>query len=121
MKLSRQDKLFWLVLLVLILTTIFVLGYWKNLNQSYKKGASVEFDDAVVAATDLFRARANEINLANGPCLSNDLRPGWVVDIVHNPRGDLDNLPENQCQAYLEGRARHFVELDQSGNVVRVK
>jgi hypothetical protein len=44
-----------------------------------------------------------------------------VADVVHSPRDPIDDLPENQCQAYLEGRAKHFVEIDVNGNIIRVK
>ena len=37
--------------------------------------------------------------------------PLWVADIAHDPREDIDDEPENQCQRYREGEASHFVEL----------
>ncbi len=54
-----------------------------------------------------------------GPCLSNNLLPGWVCDIAHNPRKEIDNLPENQCSAFRNGLASHFVELDAYCNFIR--
>ena len=44
----------------------------------------------------------------------------YVVDIVHVPRTAEDDLLENQCQDYREGKITHFVELDKDGNVVRI-
>ncbi|MEM3572883.1 MAG: hypothetical protein QXJ62_01435 [Nitrososphaeria archaeon] len=60
----------------------------------------------------------------NGPCLS-DNEPNWniedwVCDIAHSPRQPIDDLPENQCQAYRNGSAHHFVELDTSCNLIKV-
>jgi hypothetical protein len=60
-------------------------------------------------------------DLSKGPCLSNALMPGWVLDIAHNPREDVDNDPANQCAAYIQGSAKHVVELDVEGNLIRVK
>jgi len=47
------------------------------------------------------------LDLSSGPCLSNSLHGNqdypetmWVLDIAHNPRQDIDNLPENQCSAF---------------------
>lgn len=60
-------------------------------------------------------------DLANGPCLSDNLTTGWVADLVHNPRLDVDNKPANQCPSYLNGTAKHFVELDLQGNFVRAQ
>jgi hypothetical protein len=62
-------------------------------------------------------------NLSNGPCLS-DNNPDWTVndwvcDVAHSPRQDVDNLPENQCSAFREGKASHFVEVDNNCNLIR--
>lgn len=118
----KKKLLFWLILFVIVATSLAVLFFLRNLTYVYKQGNSTEVDDAVVAAKDLYRVQvASGIDLLAGPCLSNDLRTGWVVDIVHNPRQSIDDLPQNQCPAYIEGRAKHFVELDQQGNIIRVK
>lgn len=80
------------------------------------------YDTAISAAFSLYKERlAQGVDMTDGPCLTNDLMPSWVVDIVHSPREKIDDLPQNQCQAYLEGRAIHFVELDANGNLVRVR
>ena len=44
----------------------------------------------------------------------------YAVDIVHGPRIDIDNLPENQCEDYKNGKISHFIELDKDRNIVRV-
>lgn len=117
---GRSHRLFWLFLVSIVVIAATTL--WFNRNVGYRKGVSAEFDKAVANAKSLYRKRALEgMDMSNGPCLTNDLMPGWVVDIVHSPRQPADDLPENQCPAYLEGRASHFVELDTSGNLVRVK
>lgn len=63
------------------------------------------------------------INLSAGPCLSdNDVNwmiEDWVCDIAHNPRKDIDDVIENQCNAYREEKAHHFVEIDPECNVIR--
>lgn len=121
MDLSNRTQLFWLTFCVILLTSLFVILYWSKLDHGYRKGNWAEADDAVAAAVNIFRQHSGDIDLTNGPCLANNLKPDWVVDIVHYPRESVDDLPENQCQSYLEGLAKHFVELDQNGNVVRVK
>lgn len=62
----------------------------------------------------------------NGPCLSESLygNPAypetlWVLDIVHNPRTEIDNQPANQCAAYREGKAKNYIELDEQGNLIK--
>lgn len=81
-----------------------------------------EIDTAVNQAKFLYRQRREMgEDFSSGPCLSNALMPGWVVDIAHNPRLPIDDLPQNQCPAFREGRAQHFVELDIDGNLIRAK
>lgn len=112
--------LFW-ILFGGVLTIAFIVIRFSN-PPVYKKGSSVTYDSAISAAKSLYKKRLSEgLDIASGPCLTNDLKPGWVVDIVHSPRTSEDNLAKNQCQAYLEGRATHFIELDLSGNLVQVR
>jgi len=56
-----------------------------------------------------------------GPCLSNEIAPDWVCDVVHEPRQAVDNLTANQCEAFRQGRANHFVEVDGNCNVVQAR
>jgi len=77
-------------------------------------------DQAVKMAQALFAQKVREgLDLSNGPCLSEEIIPDWCVDVAHSPRRMIDNLPENQCASYREGRVHHFVELDPSGKVIR--
>lgn len=87
---------------------------------SQKSTSKSEIDTAINQAKFLYRQRKEQgQDFSNGPCLSDALMPSWVVDIAHNPRQSIDDYPENQCPAYLEGRADHFVELDLEGNLIR--
>lgn len=77
---------------------------------------------AVNQARQLYLTRKGEgMDFSQGPCLSNALMPGWVVDIAHNPRQQMDDLAQNQCPAFREGQAKHFVEFDVNGELIRVK
>lgn len=108
-----------ITLLVILLTASMTL----ILNNANSKSASkFEIDTAVNQAKLVFRQKnATKEDISNGPCLSDALMPNWVADIVHNPRLPIDDLPANQCPAYREGRAEHFVELDLDGNLIRAK
>ncbi|MBI3486137.1 hypothetical protein HY025_04330 [Candidatus Daviesbacteria bacterium] len=117
---SFRIKLFLFIFSIILLITLVIL--WINTEKkSYQPGISTEFDQAANQAQFIYReTKKTGIDLKNGPCLTNALMPGWVADLVHNPRTKVDDLPENQCSAYLQGNAKHFVELDLEGNVVRV-
>ncbi len=106
----------------LILAITLIILWLNTQKKEYQPGISAEFDQAVNQAQLVYRQSAKRgDNLSSGPCLTNALLPGWVVDIAHSPRTPEDDLPANQCRAYLEGTAKHFVELDIDGNVIRVR
>lgn len=125
---------FKLKLFILILVTIItgsILTYWLNTlykpqvyeisGQSYKPGISEEVDKAVNQAKHVYEQNQKlGVDFSKGPCLTNALLPGWVADIAHNPRQSTDDLAENQCEAFREGKATSFVELDPKGNLLRV-
>lgn len=116
-----SNKLF----LALISLSVVVVTAWLTLRLNGPQTRALpknEIDTAVNQAKHLYnQQKALGEDFSNGPCLSNALLPGWVLDIVHSPRQPVDNLPANQCSAYLEGRATHFVELDTEGNLVRAQ
>lgn len=79
---------------------------------------------AIDAAMEVYaEVAATGQDLSDGPCIAEELDdvPGWSVDIAHNPRQEIDNLPENQCQAYRDSETDHFVELDPAGNLIRAE
>lgn len=126
---DRRNKLLLLsltVILVVSLATVFANNpnpfEGKLRGGVYKPGVSYEADRAVNQAKKVYQEKTKlEVDMTEGPCLTNDLLPDWVLDIAHNPRTKEDNLPQNQCQAFLEGRAEHFVEMDTLGNVIHVR
>lgn len=119
---TEKVKLFLGVLIYVIIIAILILVVAGDRNAKYKRGVSAVFDKAVIQAQLLYEQKKQVgTDLSSGPCLTNDLFTDWVVDIVHNPRQPKDDLVQNQCPAFTEGRANHFVELDMDGNVVRVK
>ncbi len=60
-------------------------------------------------------------DLSAGPCLNEHLGGGFVCDIAHAPRQAQDGEPANQCQAYRNGSASRFVELDEYCDVIAVE
>lgn len=103
------------VILATALMTVLIHGGFTSTPKS-------EIDKAVNQARALYLQRKQSgDNFLNGPCLSNAILPNWVADLVHNPRIPADDQPQNQCPAFLEGSASHFVELDLEGNLIRAK
>lgn len=112
------------LLVILTLTVLFSTAFLTLIfNKAFVKGPTKgEIDTAVNQANYLYsqRKKLGE-DFSNGPCLSEALLPGWVLDISHNPRISVDDLPQNQCQSFREGRTKHFVELDTNGNLIRAQ
>jgi hypothetical protein len=76
---------------------------------------------ALAAARDAYAAaEAEGVDFSRGPCLGVVLE-GWLADIAHDPRQDVDDEPENQCEAYRSGVDGHFVELDPAGDLIRAE
>ena len=62
-------------------------------------------------------------DFSDGPCIADPLpepREDWVVVVVREPR-DEDRDAAERCSAFRDGRAGHFVELDEFGHVVRAQ
>ena len=81
-----------------------------------------EKESAIKIASELYRTKKEEgMDFSGGPCLAEEVMKGWSADIVHNPREKEDDQPENQCQYYLKGKTKHFIELSLKGDLVRAK
>jgi hypothetical protein len=65
-------------------------------------------------------AKARGVDMSRGPCLG-VVAEDWVADVAHDPRQDVDDDPANQCAAFRNGTAHHFVELDPNGELIRSK
>ena len=117
------------ILLILIIGIIFVSGCTESSNNIKiaktfeSNNLSIE-EQATQACIKECENRLNSgMNLDDGPCLSDDditwMIEDWVCDIAHEPRESIDNLPENQCQAFRSGEAHHFIELDPNCKFIR--
>lgn len=86
------------------------------------KSVSPDFtgnEEAFQNALNLYIQKKKEgVDMTNGPCLGK-VADDWVLDIAHNPRQDVDDLEENQCEEFKTGNVKHFIELDPDGNLIR--
>lgn len=107
---------------MVIATSSFLVFITNNAPSKYKPGIWPEADRAVSQANHVYNlAKQRGVDFSAGPCLSNSLISGWVLDTAHNPRQPIDDKQENQCGTFLDGQATHFVELDLEGNLIRIK
>lgn len=65
--------------------------------------------------------KSTGMDLSSGPCLSNEIAKNWVCDVAHDPRQAADNDPTNQCTAYANGTAKHYVEVDTSCYLIKTR
>lgn len=108
------------ILAAIIIVAIFASGCTQSEDSQPR---TTDRDITVMACRDAceFDAVESKQDLSSGPCLLNPVEnaPDWVCDIAHNPRQSVDDQPGNQCSAFREGKARHFVELDEKCNFIR--
>jgi len=115
-----------IILIVLVFIGLMFFLDVKPVSKSSVPALEQEIKDEqqkmIERAQQLFINKKNAgIDMDSAPCLTNNLAPGWVVDVAHNPRQAIDNYPENQCSDYREGKAEHFIELDTLGNLIKIK
>jgi hypothetical protein len=83
-----------------------------------------ERDRAIAAAQRAYEAAvARGEDLDAGPCIAEELPdlPGWVADVAHDPRTEIDDEADHQCRRYRAGEASHFVELTPDGELIRAE
>lgn len=111
----KKESLLALALATIAITTYLTIIFDKTPSRS-------EIDSAVNQAKRIYaEAKERGWDFSQGPCLTDALMPGWVLDIAHSPRLPIDDLPQNMCPSFKEGKAKHFVELDTEGNLIRAR
>lgn len=116
-----------MLLIVICVAAVFILSSQKRQKNNIREETTqTETDtkdlgteeDVLKNALNLFiKEKESGRDFTNGPCLG-EVSPGWVLDIAHNPRLPADDKKENQCEKYLSGEAKHFIELDPEGNLI---
>ena len=113
-------KKIYVVLIGIILVIVIGFAYYFFSHSAKTLPAKV---DPIEECIKLCSSVKGKINLTAGPCLSDDNPEwkveDWVCDVAHWPRQPIDNLPENQCKDFREGKAHHFVEVDENCNFIR--
>ena len=92
--------------------------YVKHGNPSTTPENVLAQQEAINCALDLYQQEKAKTEL-NSQCLGSC--GDYAVDIVHVPRTSEDNLAENQCQDYRQGKVSQFIELNKQGEIVQIK
>lgn len=105
------------MLLILLLVSFSLCAQSTQSNQDDKQ-------QAVFSCLKECKDNPQNLDYKNGPCLSDD-NPNWnisdwVCDVAHSPRQTVDDLVENQCLEFREGKTHHFVEVDPRCNLIKV-
>lgn len=92
-------------------------GVWvKHGNPSETPEKILKQQEAITCALEKFNNFSDEFD---SQCLG--VCGNYAVDVVHVPRTQEDNIPENQCDAYRNGEVGSFIELDKYRNIVRIE
>jgi len=132
--LKNKNRKFLLILLVIIFILIFLLLFLRKDEDSWikdKRGVWIQHgkpsstplyvesqQQIILCALNLYNKSKNEGITFFSQCLGDCYN--YVVDILHNPRIEEDNLKDNQCLDYLSGKLIHFIEMDGSGKIIRI-
>lgn len=111
-------------LLCALLVLVAVVALAAGCDRDSDETSNDERQRAIDAAMEIYASEAaGGTDFSSGPCIADELEdvPGWSVDIAHDPREEIDNQAENQCQAYRDGRTEHFVELTPEGELIRAE
>src|SRR3989338_2832794 len=118
---NRDMKLFLLVLMAMVLTGCQQV-IQPVVNVSDYVTGKVQIEQKKQADKTIAQFKCQELcqqRITNdgedssvGPCLSNEIIPDWVCDVAHAPRQPVDDDPRNQCSAFHNGTAHHFIEVD---------
>jgi hypothetical protein len=63
--------------------------------------------------------KAQNTDFEKSPCLSEDMGNGYALDIVHNPREQIDD--QTYCIGFQQRTVAHIVEMTPEGNILRVQ
>ncbi len=95
-------------------------GRWiEHGNPAFIPAQVLEQQIALECALNLYNENKNSGMNFSSQCLGTC--GNYAVDIVHIPRNNEDNLAENQCSEFREGRTSRFIELDKNGMIVRIE
>jgi len=131
MKIKKACLAIGIVVLVLIIGWIFVRfvvggsedSWIKSSNGVWiKHGNPAVIPDYVLEQQETINCAVGKFDIftesINSQCLGTC--GNYAVDIVHVPRNEEDDKPENQCADYRNGVVTHFIELDKNGEIVGI-
>lgn len=111
-----KSRLTELSLVLLLLGVVFFLGCVGG-----KSSPEEQKDEAIERCVEICNSKKKQMNLSDGPCLSNGVTASWVCDVAHEPRKEVDNKEENKCSDYVEEKKIHFVEVTPDCKLIRAK
>ncbi len=92
--------------------------YIRHGNLSTIPNYVAEQQDALNCTNELYNQKKSEGMEFNSQCLGTC--SDFAVDVVHVPRNSDDDLAQNECEDFTNGKLKHFIELDKEENIVRV-
>ena len=126
-----KKNYFWIIGMIIIILLLIVFRGREDSWNKDNKGVYLESGssaiipqkvdsqrEAINCALDLYKKNYDEGLNFSSQCLGSC--GDYAVDIVHVPRIEEDNLVENQCNDFIEGKVKNFIELDKHGGIVRI-
>lgn len=101
------------IVLIVLIAFVFYFGDMRSFRESLD-----EHEEAVACAYALHAGIVRAAVVLDSQCLG--ICGAYAVDLVHVPRSASDDLPENQCREYREGKVAGLIELDATGTIVQI-
>jgi hypothetical protein len=131
---KKRNHFIFGVIFLLIICGVIVIGLSRGNEDDWikdsrgvfvKHGKPTETPTYVLNQQDAINCANNFYNSAKQSGLSFSSQclgscGNYSVDIVHVPRNEVDNLPENQCEDFRNGLTKYFIEIDKNGEIVRI-
>jgi len=122
-------KLFFLTIIaIIIIGVLYYYDIWDTRQKldEIKKTSEEKVDELKAHRVNVIREARMMLDielktgydLENRPCLSEELVPGWAVDIVHQPTTEVDSMLKNQCRLYQEGKVPNIIYMDEFGHII---
>ena len=102
--------------ILIFLSLIFLAGCAVSVDQEAMNVQEAMEAKAINLCIKLCEEYGND--LSDGPCLDGDIVNNWACDVAHNPRVDIDDLLENQCEKFTNGISEHFVEVNENCELI---
>ena len=129
-----MKKKYWIRIIIAVIVLAIIILILRSPEDFWIKGKNGEYVEhgAPASTLDYVKSQQDVVSCAR-QLYQNEKAKGMVfisqclgtcgdyaIDIVNVPKTREDDLKENQCEDYMQGKVTGFIELDREGNIFRI-